>query len=283
MTAKQDFESREAPMNMRDDMRMNPQGNQDHVMALYQSAYEPGSGGGFKSDCFPRNFPRNFPDFNNGEIDLPQCWPLPGLDDSKPTAAQETKAETSLDKGINGLIPDADQQNLKDANHALLTGDAASLSNVYEKYKDDPTKLKAFVEEQNRELKDAKSDVGVQMTDDGKIYISKDHGMNAVAIDPATGEATVRKVMHGPNGDIYVGDKVDNADPQKALDRIGNHAVNDINEPDFPFSFALQHDRMRGYFRHAFLMNAQGGEQLAANTGDSNQTPPNPNPQVVMA
>ncbi|HEY9730641.1 MAG TPA: hypothetical protein V6C89_01930 [Drouetiella sp.] len=281
MTAQHDFESREAPMNMRDKMLMD-EGNRDPVNALYQSAYEPGPNGRFKSDCFPRNFPRNLPDFNNGDLDFPRCWPLPGLDDSKkPTETQETKAETALDKGINGLIPDADQQNLKDANHALLTGDTASLSNVYEKYKDDPAKLKAFVEEQNRELKDAKSDVGVQMTDDGKIFISKDHGMSAVSIDPSTGEATVRKVMHDSNGDIYVGDKVDNADPQKALERIGNHAVNDINEPDIPIWFGLQHERMKGFFRNAVLMSAQATPELSPIVYDSNQSPPNP--QVATA
>lgn len=279
MTAKQDFDPRDARMSMRDNMQMDPRGDQDHNTALYQSAYEPGSGGGFKSDCFPRNFPKNFPDFNDGNnVEIPRCWPLPGFNDSStPSDAQQTKAETKLDGGINGLIPDADKQNLKDANHALLTGDAAGLSAVYEKYKDDPDKLKAFVQEQNRELKDSKSDVGAQMTDDGKIYVSKDHGMNAVQIDPATGEAAVYKVMHGPDGEVYVGNKVDNVDPEKALDRIGNHAVNGINEPNFGFAFGFQHDRMRAHFKHAFLLNAQDGEE---SPNDSDQVTPS-NPQVM--
>ncbi len=276
MTAKQDFDPRDASMNMRDNMRMEPRGDQDHNMALYQSAYEPnGSGTGFRTDCFPRNFPRNFPDNNGGDMEIPRCWPLPGGNDwNKPSDAQETKAETKLDAGVNGLIPDADKQNLTDANHALLTGDAAGLSAAYAKYKDEPDKLKAFVEEQNRELKDAKSDVGVQMTDDGKIYVSKDHGQSAVEIDPATGETSVRRVMHGPDGAIYVGDKIDNVDPEKALDRIGNHAVNGINEPDF--RFGMQHDRIRAHFKHAFLMNAQDQSDAPETSDQDVATPPNP-------
>jgi len=279
MTAKQDFDPREASMNMRDNMHMDPRGDQDHNMALYQSAYEPdGSGnGGFKSDCFPRNFPRNFPDSNGGEMEIPRCFPLPGGNDwHKPSEAQETKAETKLDAGVNGLIPDADKQNLKDANHALLSGDVAGLSAAYEKYKDNPDMLKAFIQEQNRELKDVKADVGVQMTDDGKIYISKDHGQNAVEIDPATGETAVRRVMHGPDGDIYVGDKIDGADPERSLDRIGNHAVNGINEPDFRFQFGFQHDRIKGHFQNAFLMNAQEQSGDPASPDQDLVTPPNP-------
>ncbi|MBS2000816.1 MAG: hypothetical protein JST44_04870 [Cyanobacteria bacterium SZAS LIN-5] len=285
MTAKPDFDPREAPMNMRDNMRMNPGGDQDSAMALYQSAYQSNPEGRWRSDCFPRNFPNNLPDFNNGDLEIPHCWPRPRPSDwNEPTEAQTTRAETKLDKGINGLIPDADQQNLKDANHALLTGDATGLSAVYEKYKDDPAKLQAFVQEQNRELSDANSDVGVKMTDDGKIYVSKERGMTAVEIDPATGETSVRKVMHGPDGEIYVGDKADNGDPQRTLDLIGNHAINDINEPNFRFSFALQHDRMRGYFKHAFLLNAQseqGPQDEMEGPGDPNQF--SPNPQVMLA
>lgn len=278
MTAKQDFDPREASMNMRDNMRMDPRGDQDHNMALYQSAYEPNDSGngGFKTDCFPRPFPRNLPDNNGGDMEIPRCWPLPGGNDwHKPTEAQETKAETKLDAGVNGLIPDADKQNLTDANHALLTGDAAGLSSVYAQYKDDPAKLKAFVEEQNRELKDAKSDVGVQLTDDGKIYVSKDHGQSAVEIDPASGETSVRRVMHDPDGNIYVGDKVDSADPETALDRIGNHAVNGINGPDFKFSYAMQYDHMRAHFKNAFLINAQDQTEPASSDQDF-VTPPNP-------
>lgn len=287
MTAKENFDPREASVSMRDNMRTDPHSDQDYATALYHSAYEPGSGGGFKSDCFPRDFPRNLPDFNGGgDMEIPRCWPLPGLDDSrKPTEAQTSRAETKLDAGINGLIPDSDRQNLKDANHALLTGDAAALAGVYEKYKDDPAKLNAFIEEQNRELKDAKSDVSVQTNDEGKILISKSHGGTAVELDPATGDTAVRKVMHDPSGNIYVGDKVDNADVGQTLDRISNHAVNDINRPDFRFSFALHHDRFKGHFRHAFLLNAQ--DDLTAQDGaedfnDINQPQP-PNGQVMFA
>ncbi|CAN5710916.1 hypothetical protein BH10CYA1_BH10CYA1_06410 [soil metagenome] len=275
MTAKQDFDPRDATMSMRMDLR----GDQGQNMALYQSAYEPNDSGngGFKTDCFPRNFPRNFPDNNGGEMEIPRCWPLPGGNDwHKPSDAQETKAETKLDAGVNGLIPDADKQNLTDANHALLTGDTAGLGAAYAKYKDDPNRLKAFVEEQNRELKDAKSDVGVQMTDDGKIYVSKNHGQSAVEIDPATGETSVRRVMHGQDGDIYVGDKVDSADPEKALDQIGHHAVNGINEPDFKFGYAMQYDRMKTHFKHAFLINAQDQTEAPASPDQDLVTPPNP-------
>lgn len=283
MTAKPDFDPREAPMMMRDNMRMTPSGDQDSAMALYQSAYQPNSEGRWRSDCFPRNFPNNLPDFSNGDFEIPHCWPRPG-DWHQPTEAQTTRAETELDKGINGLIPEQDQQNLKDANHALLTGDAASLGAVYEKYKDDPARLQAFVQEQNRELSDANSDVGVKMTSDGKIYVSKNHGMTAVEIDPSSGETSVRKVMHGPDEDIYVGDKLENRDPQRALESIGNHAINDINEPDFRFSFALQHDRIRGFFKHAFLLNAQSDQSPQDETeapGDPNQN--YANPQVMLA
>ncbi len=277
MTAKQDFDPREAPMPMRDDMRMDPHGGQDHNMALYQSAYEPNNSGdgGFRTDCFPKHFPRNFSDNNGGDIEIPRCWPLPGGNDWKtPSEAQQTKAETKLDAGVNGLIGDADKQNLTDANHALLTGDAAGLSAAYAKYQDNPDKLKAFVEEQNRELKDAKSDVGVQMTDDGKIYVSKDHGQSAVEIDLASGESSVRRVMHGPDGDIYVGDKVDSADPEKALDRIGNHAVNEINGPYF--RFAMQYDHVRAQYRNAFLMNSQEQSDSPASADEDFVTQPNP-------
>ena len=277
MTAKQDFDPREASLPMRDDMRMDPHGGQEHNMALYQSAYEPNDSGngGFRTDCFPRHFPRNFPDNNSGDMEIPRCWPLPGGNDWRtPSEVQQNKAETKLDAGVNGLISDADKQNLMDANHALITGDAAGLAAAYAKYQDDPDRLKAFVEEQNRELKDAKSDVGVQMTDDGKIYVSKDHGQSAVEIDLASGESSVRRVMHGPDGDIYVGDKVDSADPEKALDRIGNHAVNEINGPYF--RFAMQYDHVRNHYKNAFLLNAQGQSDDPGSADEDFVTPSNP-------
>lgn len=277
MTANEDFAPREGSMSMRDEMRMDPRGGQDHNMALYKSAYDPSESGngGYRTDCFPKHFPRNFPDNNGGDMEIPRCWPMPGGNDWRtPSEAQQDKAETKLDAGVNGLIADADKQNLMDANHALLTGDAAGLSAVYAKYQEDPDRLKAFVDEQNRELKDANSDVGVQMSDDGKIYVSKDHGKSAVEIDLASGESSVRRVMHGPGGDVYVGDKVDSADPEKALDRIGNHAVNEINGPYF--RFAKQYDHVRTHYKNAFLLSSQESSDAPVSTDEDFATQPNP-------
>ncbi len=292
MTAQPELDPKNPHMNVRDNVNMDPNGaGQDHRMALYNSAYDiNASGTGYKSDCFPKDFPRNFPkDFPNTgdgkDFEIPHCWPLPNggdwdhrlnPDSVKPSDQQENKAETKLDSGINGLIPDADKQNLKDANHALLTGDSAGLAAVYEKYKDDPEKLKAFLQEQNHELKDANSEVGVKLTDDGKIYVSKDQGHTAVEIDPATGQTAVRKVMHGPDGEIYIGDKVDNADPNKTLDRIGNHAVNEINEPEFQTGWGLHHEHLKGHFRHSYLTTMQ--YQIDPNAGaDANAMPADQN------
>ncbi len=265
MTAQPELAPKD-PRIMRDNLNMDPGGaGQDHRMALYNSAYDiNASGTGYQS--FPKDFQRNPPLGDGKDFEIPHFWPLPNggdwdrrlnPDSVKPSDQQENKAETKLDSGINGLIADADKQNLKDANHALLTCDSAGLAAVYEKYKDDPEKLKAFVQEQNHELKDANSEVGVKLTDDGKIYVSKDQGHTAVEIDPATDATAVRKVMHGPDGEIYIGDKVDNADPNKTLDRIGNHAVNEINTPEFKLGWALQHDHRRSHFRHSYLMNMQ--------------------------
>jgi hypothetical protein len=121
--------------------------------------------------------------------------------------------------------------------------------------------LKAFVQEQNRELKDSKTGVGVQMTDDGKVYVSKDQGQHAVEIDPSTGVTDVRKVTHCADGEIYVGDEVKNGDPNKALDRIGNHAVNEANEPNFKFPCNLIHNHLKSHFKHAYLTTMQEQSQ----------------------
>lgn len=294
MTGKQDFDPREASLGGREEPAESRMG-QEHAMALYQSAYDFNDSG--RTDCFPKDFPNRFPHplpEGGGDIEITRCFPLPEKgfprpDWVEPSESQQNRAETKLDSNVSALIPDADQQNLKDANHALLAGDSTALSGIYAKYKDDPAMLQAFVDEQNRELKNANADVGVQLRD-GQIFVSKDKGANAVSIDVESGDASVYKVMHGSNGDIYVGSQQEDGDPSKTLDRIGNHAINEINAPERNFDWRLPHLRMKGAQTRDLLFRADDAPSMQTleyrdeSLEDSlNEEPPaiNGNPQIV--
>jgi hypothetical protein len=225
-------------------------GSNSEVNALYLSAYGDGRGnfnnGGSQSNenmIYMRPQPNEDPSIQIGghkfpigigPIDIPNIPNFPNPDFTKPTDQQETTAEKKLDKEIPSgqLISATDKQNLQDIDHAILTGDDKALAATLAKYADDPEKLKAVVGEVNKELKDSKSGVGLQMSDDGKVYAYRDDGHKAVEMDPQTGEVTgVRKIMVGPDGKAYIGDYDKNADPDKVMEHVADRAVNNINDP----------------------------------------------------
>jgi len=180
-------------------------------------------------------------------------------DFQKPTDKEETTAEGKLDKQIGGLISKHDQQNLKDINHAILTGDENALAATLAKYKNDPEKLKAVVDEVNRELKDSHAGVGLHMSAEGKVYAYRDDGQRAVEMDPQTGKVTgVRKIMVGAEGDVYIGDVDKNGNPDKVMEHVADRAVSQINNPygDFDKDWLtkiLKHHGHHGGFNPVLL------------------------------
>lgn len=222
-------------------------GGHDLTNRLYISAYDGGSNAYIAMLPRDRELPKYFPTIDPDDpIITGGGWKHPGRDPffpreplfpikdpdrTEPTECERKDAEKKLDKQISGLIPECDKKNLEDANHALLNGDTKALTAVLEKYKDDPAKLKAFTDEMNRELKDSHAGVGIHTTDDGKVEVYRDNGHRSVEIDPKTGETCVRKIMVGPDGNVFVGDKEPDACPNQVMEHIADRAVNNIEDP----------------------------------------------------
>ena len=213
----------------------------DRVQHLFNGAYSnndiigaykgPNMGGGQHIIDLPDIFQKG--GFDKG-VQIPKDFgQFPNFGDfTKPTDKEEHKAEGKLDKQIGGLVSPEDKQNLKDINHAILTGDDKALAGLLAKYKDDPEKLKAVVDETNRELKDSHAGVGLHMSEEGKVYAYRENGQRAVEMDPQTGQVTgVRKIMVGKDGEVYVGDADKNANPDKVMEHIADRAVSQINDP----------------------------------------------------
>lgn len=151
----------------------------------------------------------------------------------EPSKDEVQSAKDKVDGKIDGLISTADKATLKNMQDAALSGDPKAFSDAISGLKDDPARLKDFVKEMNKNLKD--SDAGLHATVDekGNVVLYGDHGHNGVEIG-ADGTSRVRALEREPDGTVIMKDgEVLNKDPNKVMKHLSDDAVFNIEKPPF--------------------------------------------------
>jgi hypothetical protein len=169
---------------------------------------------------------------------------LSQLDPSSPESTK--KAESALDSKVSGLLPKDDQNLLKSMNHAIVEGDSKALGAAIASMKDDPAKLKSYVDELQKNLNQADAGVNVTVTKDGNVVVYKQDDTAGVQYDGKTGAASVVPLEH-QDGNVILGQgEVLNKTPEDVSKDIGLSAREGIlglslkfptlfpTEPPFP-------------------------------------------------
>jgi len=144
---------------------------------------------------------------------------LSEIDPSSPESTK--KAESALDSKVSGLLPQDDQNLLKAMNHAVVEGDTKALGAAIASMKDDPAKLKNFIDELQKNLNQSDAGVNISVTKDGNVVVYKQDDSAGVQYDSKTGKPTVVPIEH-QDGNVILGQgEVLNKTPDDVAKDIG--------------------------------------------------------------
>ena len=164
------------------------------------------------------------------------------MSDVDPSSPESTKkAEDSLDSKVSGLLPQADQDLLKNMNHAIVEGDTKALGTAIASMKDDPAKLKSFVKELQKNLDQSDAGVKVSVTKDGNVVTYKDGDSAGVQYDSKTGEPSVVPIKN-EDGNVILGKgEVLNKTPEEVSKDIAQSAREGILGLSLKFPSIFDH------------------------------------------
>ncbi len=157
--------------------------------------------------------------------------------EKKVTDADRTEAKAELEKGINGLVPEADRKLQVNMQNAIVDGDMAKFQEAVKSLGNDPEKLGKLVKEVNDNInKNSKGFSGVELSVDskGNVLMYGDKGNTAVSVDPKTGEATLKPVERQADGSVVLKDgEIINRKPADVMKDLGDDATRSLTEPHF--------------------------------------------------
>lgn len=139
------------------------------------------------------------------------------------------KAAEAVDSKVGGLVSPADREALKSITDGVMSGDLSKFSQAVAAAGKDPEKLKALVEEANKNLKESGSSTSLSVNSEGKVIVHSADSDKAVEIDPATGKSKVVKIEHDPDGGILVkpGEYIGRS-AKDVFKELGDDAVNGV-------------------------------------------------------
>lgn len=155
---------------------------------------------------------------------------------SKVTDADRKEAKEALEKGISGLVPEADRKVQVALQNAIIDGDMAKFQEAVKALGNDPEKLEKMVKEVNDQLNRNEKFGGVELSMDskGNVLLYGEKGNTAVSVNPKTGEATLRAVEQQADGSVVLKDgEIINRKAGEVMKDLGDQATRSIT--DFPF------------------------------------------------
>ncbi|HEY9788966.1 MAG TPA: hypothetical protein V6D22_01120 [Candidatus Obscuribacterales bacterium] len=145
----------------------------------------------------------------------------------QPTDQERKDAQSQLDGQMSKLLPPEDQKTLGAMQKAVLDGDTKGFGQAIAKFKDNPEKLKAYLDEMNKNLKQSGSDTRADVDSKGNVILH--NGGDTGVVFGADGKAAVHEIKHRPDGSVVVGGEVVGGEGADAvMKRIGDSAVTDI-------------------------------------------------------
>lgn len=147
------------------------------------------------------------------------------LEALKPTQEQREQAGKTMEQQISGLLSPEDRQRLSDMQKAVLDGNHQELGKRIAELQNDPAKLKAYIDEMNKNFKQAGADTRMEIGSDGRVIMH--NGGNTAVVFGKDGQASVHEIRHRLGG-IVLGGEVVGANPQQTATDIGNSTVHQI-------------------------------------------------------
>ncbi len=144
------------------------------------------------------------------------------------TEKERAAAKEKLDGKLSSLIPEQDRKLLSDMQHAIVDGDINALSKSVQALKNQPEKLKAFVKEIEKNLKETNADSHIALSKDGKVLLYSSFGSTAVEVG-ADGSVGVRPISsRGDGSAVLMPGEVLNKEPGDCLKEISDEAVENM-------------------------------------------------------
>lgn len=175
----------------------------------------------------------NFDQYITGKPEKPldQIAKCLSIHDLEPKVSDEDrkKAGEDVDKKASGLISEADRAALKGITDGVLSGDVDKFGKAIADAGKDPEKLKALVEEANKNLKEAGSSTTLSVNSEGKVIVHSPDSDKAVEVDPKTGKSRVVKVENDSDGGFLVkaGEYIGKS-AKDVFKEMGDDAVNGV-------------------------------------------------------
>jgi len=162
---------------------------------------------------------------------------------TEPTAKERSdtheKARQLLEKEpMFKLLPEADRKGLDRMQKAVLDGNMKELAEAMKQLKDKPERLKEFAKTIEKNLQKIGSNVSLDVTSDGKMFVYNVPGTHAVEIGP-DGKSVVRPIQTNWDGsvDVLSERQVLRPSPDDLAKQISNRAVNAVRGRDISSVF----------------------------------------------
>ncbi|MDZ4837350.1 MAG: hypothetical protein SGJ27_26490 [Candidatus Melainabacteria bacterium] len=152
------------------------------------------------------------------------------------TDADRKEAKEQLEKGISGLVPEADRKLQVQMQNAIVDGDITKFKDAVKAVGDNPEKLAKMVKEVNDQLNRNEQMGGVELSMDskGNVLLYGEKGNTAVSVNPKTGDTTLRAVDRQADGSVVLKDgEIINKKPEEVMKGLGDVATRSITDSPF--------------------------------------------------
>lgn len=149
----------------------------------------------------------------------------------KVTEKDRKEAKEKLDGQLSNLIPEQDRKLLSDMQNAIVDGDVNAFAKAVQALKNQPEKLKAFVKEIEKSLKETDANTHIAVSKDGKVLLYQNFGSTAVEVG-TDGSVGVRPISARLDGSaVLEPGEVLNKEPGDCMKDISEDMVRNVTRP----------------------------------------------------
>lgn len=149
----------------------------------------------------------------------------------KVTDKDRKEAKEKLEGQLSSLIPEQDRKLLSSMQNAIVDGDVNAFAKSVQALKDQPEKLKAFVKELEKNLKETDANTHVAVSKDGKVLLYQGFGSTAVEVG-TDGSIGVRPISARLDGSaVLEPGEVLNKEPGDCMKDISEEMVRNMTRP----------------------------------------------------
>jgi hypothetical protein len=156
-----------------------------------------------------------------------------GLFPKDVTSTDRSDATKKLDGEITPMLPQDEQDALKNIHQHLIDGDPQKLAQDLQDFKKNhPDSYQVLMLELERELKLTGAGIGVALDSQGNTLLYKNDGKSAISINPDTGAVSERPISVAADGTVTLQPgEILNGDTGTLAKDIGDGAARNLTNP----------------------------------------------------